>query len=47
MEKNYLIELQSNSKQARIKVDLINLPTDLCLRKKIADYHSSDRKKNC
>jgi hypothetical protein len=43
MENNESIELQSNSKQARIEVDLANLPTDHCLRKKNFDYHSSDR----
>jgi hypothetical protein len=38
-----LIELQSNSKRARIEINLANLPTDHCLRKKIYDYHPSDR----
>jgi len=27
-------ELQSNSKRARIEIDLVNLPRDPCLRKK-------------
>jgi hypothetical protein len=31
---NYSIELQSNYKRARIKVNLANLPLDHCLRKK-------------
>jgi len=43
MENNDSIMLQSNSKRACIKVDLANLPTDSFLRKKIYDYHSSDR----
>jgi len=43
MKNNDSIELQSSSKWARIKVDLANLPTDHCLRKKIYDYHPSDR----
>jgi hypothetical protein len=34
MENNDSIELQSNSKRARIEVDLANLPTDPCLQKK-------------
>jgi hypothetical protein len=34
MKNNNSIELQSNSKRARIEVDLANLTTDLCLRKK-------------
>ena len=37
------IKLQSNSKRSRVKVDLANLPKDSCLRKKIYDYHPSDR----
>jgi hypothetical protein len=40
---NDSIELQSNSKRARVEVDLANLPQDPCLRKKVSDYHSSDR----
>jgi hypothetical protein len=45
MENNDLIELQSNSKRVHIEVDLVNLPIDHCLRKKIYDYHHSDRDK--
>jgi hypothetical protein len=45
MEINDSIELQSNSKRARIEVDLANLPIDPGLRKKIYDYHPSDRDK--
>jgi hypothetical protein len=45
IENNDSIKLQSNSKRARIEVDLTNLPTDPCLRKKISDYHPSDRDK--
>jgi hypothetical protein len=45
MENNDSIELQSNSKRARIEVDLANLTTGPCLRKKIYDYHPSDRDK--
>jgi hypothetical protein len=40
---NDSIELQSNSKRARVEVDLANLPIDPCLRKKISDYHINDR----
>jgi hypothetical protein len=45
MDINDSIELQSNSKRARIEVDLANLSTDLGLRKKIFDYHPSDKDK--
>jgi len=45
MENNDPIELQSNSKWACIEIDLANLPTDSCLRKKIYDYHPSDTDK--
>jgi len=45
MEINDSIELQSNSKRARFEVDLANLPTNPGLRKKISDYHPSDRDK--
>jgi hypothetical protein len=45
MENNDSIELQSNSKRARIEVDLANLSTNPGLRKKIYDYHPSDRDK--
>jgi hypothetical protein len=45
MENNDSIELQSNSKRARIEVDLANLAADPCLRKKISDYHPNDRDK--
>jgi hypothetical protein len=45
MENNDSIELQLNSKQARIEIDLANLTVDPCLRKKISDYHPSDRDK--
>jgi hypothetical protein len=34
MENNDSIELQSNSKRARIEVNLANLPTEHCLKKK-------------
>jgi len=40
---NNFIELQSNSKRAR--VDLVNLSLDPCLKKYIFDYHSNDRDK--
>ena len=43
MEKNDSIDLQSNSKRARIEVDLANLPGDPCFRKKMCNYHPSDR----
>jgi hypothetical protein len=39
---NDSIEVESNSKQPRVEVDLVNLPEDHSLRKK-CDYHSSDR----
>jgi hypothetical protein len=39
---NDFIKLQSNSKQARVKVDLANMPIDHCLRKK-NDYYANDR----
>lgn len=45
MENNDSIELQSNSKRARIEVNLANLTADPCLKKKISDYHLSDRDK--
>jgi hypothetical protein len=34
MENNDSIEVQSNSKRARIEVDLVDLPNDPCFRKK-------------
>jgi hypothetical protein len=40
---NDSVELKSNSKRACIKVDLAILTLDPCLRKKVYDYHSSDR----
>ena len=40
---NDSIKLQSNSKRPSVEVDLANLPRDPCLRKKICDYHPSDR----
>jgi hypothetical protein len=40
---NDSIELESNSKRPRIEVDLTNLPGDPSLRKKMCDYHPSDR----
>jgi hypothetical protein len=44
MENNYSIEPQSDSKRARIEVNLANLPTNPYLReKKNYDYHPSDR----
>jgi hypothetical protein len=45
MKNNESIEVQSNFKRVRIEIDLINLPSDPCLRKKIFDYHPSDRDK--
>jgi hypothetical protein len=36
------IELQSNSKRARVEVDLANQPSNPRLRKKVSDYHLSD-----
>jgi hypothetical protein len=40
---NNSTKLQSNSKQARVKIDLANLLVDSCLRKKNLNYHPSDR----
>ena len=40
---NNSIELQSNSKQAYVEVDLANLPIDHCLRKKSYEYHINDK----
>jgi hypothetical protein len=45
MKNNKSIDVQSNFKRVRIEVDLINLPSDPCLRKKIFDYYPSDRNK--
>jgi hypothetical protein len=45
MENNDSIELQSNSKRARIEVDLANLAAEPCLRKKNSNYHPNDRDK--
>jgi hypothetical protein len=45
MKNNESIEVQSNFKRVRIEIDLINLSSDPCLRKKIFDYHPSDRDK--
>jgi hypothetical protein len=42
MENNDSIELQSNSKRARIVINLTNLSTDHCLKKKLINYHPSD-----
>jgi hypothetical protein len=39
---NDYIELQSNSKRARIDVNSVNLPVVPCLRKKAYDYHHND-----
>jgi hypothetical protein len=40
---NDSINLQSNSKQPRVKVNLANLPGDPYFIKKMYDYHPSDR----
>jgi hypothetical protein len=40
---NESIEFQSNSKQARVEVDLSNLFADPGLRKKNSNYYPSDR----
>jgi hypothetical protein len=40
---NDSIKLQSNSKRPRNEINLANLPRDSCLRKKICDYHPSDK----
>jgi hypothetical protein len=40
---NDFIELESNFKRPRIEVDLANLHGNLSLRKKVCDYHPSDR----
>jgi hypothetical protein len=40
---NDSIELESNSKQPHVEIDLTNLPGDPSLRKKMCDYHPSDR----
>jgi hypothetical protein len=43
VKNNNSINLQSNSKRPRVEVDLANLPGDPCFRKKMSDYHPSDR----
>jgi hypothetical protein len=43
MENNDSIKPQSDSKRARIEVNLANLPIDPYLRKKIYDYYPCDR----
>jgi hypothetical protein len=45
MKINDSIELKSNFKRAHIEVNLATMPTDPGLRKKISDYHPSDRDK--
>jgi hypothetical protein len=40
---NNFIELYSNFKWACVEIDLANLPSNSCLRKKKFDYHPSDR----
>ena len=44
-DNNDSIVVKSKSKQARIEVDLANLPLDPSLRKIIFDYHTNDRDK--
>ena len=44
MKKNIdSIELESNSKLPRVELDLTNLLGNSSLRKKMCDYHPSDR----